>query len=628
MNGAEERAGSVAAQKQRIRERYKGIDADLLEVIPAIPPEDIFHGIEKKRVGVYARVSTDDPRQTSSYELQKNHYEDVVSRNPNWELVKIYADEGISGTSLQHRDAFIEMIADCKAHKLDMIITKTVARFARNVIDCIGYARELAAQNPPIGILFETENIYTLNSNSEMSLSFIATLAQEESHTKSEIMNASIEMRFRRGIFLTPPLLGYDNDDNGNLVINEEEAKTVRLIFFMYLYGFSTQKIAETLTELGRLTKLGNKKWSSSSILQILQNERYCGDVLARKTFTPNYLNHKSKKNRKDRNQYYHKNHHDAIISRDDFLAVQQMIYNAKYGNRGILPQLHVIEQGALQGYVPVNPRWSGFKAKDYQTASGSIYTDSPPTVDATLNVEVNTGDFDLRGYEVARGQYFSGSGRVTASFNIHDLKFSTECVRKFPDCTHVEMLVHPGKKMFSVRPAPKEARNSVQWAKVHDGVSIPRPISGTAFLPTLYALFDWNPAFKYRVTGCLQKKESESVLIFNTHDTEVFISATAISETESTSDTLSDSISPFTAGAKKDIVAFPADWATNFGESYYAQSFSPELSEFTNAPDWQSQSQGTPFKREDDLNVSSPSEIKENIDEIINDLRKEEQNE
>lgn len=584
--------------------------------------------MEKKRVGVYARVSTDDPRQTSSYELQKNHYEDVVSRNPNWELVKIYADEGISGTSLQHRDAFIEMIADCKAHKLDMIITKTVARFARNVLDCIGYARELAAMNPPIGILFETENIYTLNSNSEMSLSFIATLAQEESHTKSEIMNASIEMRFRRGIFLTPPLLGYDNDENGNLVINEEEAKTVRLIFFMYLYGFSTQKIAETLTELGRRTKPGNTKWSSSSILQILQNERYCGDVLARKTFTPNYLNHKSKKNRQDRNQYFHKNHHDAIISRDDFLAVQQLIYNAKYGNKGILPQLHVIEMGALQGYVPVNPRWSGFRANDYQIASGSIYTESEPTIDATRNIEVKTGDFDLRGYEVARGQYFSGAGRVTVSFNIREMKFSTECVRKFPNCTNVEMLVHPGKKMFSVRPASKDARNSVQWAKVHDGISIPRPISGTAFLPTLFALFDWNPAFKYKVTGYLLKNDTESVLIFNTHDTEVFISATAISDTENSSDTISEDIAPFTAGAKKDIVAFPADWATNFGENYYAQSFTPELSEFEATPDWQSQSQGTPFKRDDDLNVTSPDVIKENIEEIINNLRKEEQNE
>ena len=296
MKVAEEKAGSVAAQKEKIRERYKGIDSDMLDVIPAIPPEDFYHTQVTKRVGVYARVSTDDPRQTSSYELQKNHYEDVVKRHDNWVLVKIYADEGISGTSLQHRDAFLEMIADCKDGKLDMIITKTVARFARNVLDCIGYARELAAMQPPIGIFFETENIYTLNSNSEMSLSFIATLAQEESHTKSEIMNASIEMRFRRGIFLTPPLLGYDNDEDGNLVINEEEAKTVRLIFFMYLYGYSSQKIANTLTELGRRTKLGNTKWSSSSVLQILQNERCCGDVLARKTFTPNYLNHKSKK--------------------------------------------------------------------------------------------------------------------------------------------------------------------------------------------------------------------------------------------------------------------------------------------------------------------------------------------
>lgn len=281
-----------------------------------------------------------------------------------------------------------------------------------------------------------------------------------------------------------------------------------------------------------------------------------------------------------------------------------------------------------MQGYVPVNPRWSGFKAADYQTASGSIYVDTPSTVDATLNVEAKTGDFDLRGFEVARGQYFSGSGRVTVSFNIRELKFSTECVRKLPNYTNVEMLVHPGKKMFSIRPASKDARNSVQWAKIHDGVSIPRPVSGTAFLPTLFTLFDWNPAFKYRVTGYLQKNDTESVLIFNTHDTEVFISATAISDVENNSESLSDDISSFTAGAKKDIVAFPADWATNFGESYYAQSFSPELSEFTDTPDWQSQSQGTPFKREEDLNVSSPSTIKENIDEIMNDLRKEEQNE
>ena len=127
-------------------------------------------------------------------------------------------------------------------------------------------------------------------------------------------MNASIEMRFKRGIFLTPVLLGYDKDENGNLVINEEEAKTVRLIFFSYLYGYSAQKIADALTELERLTKRGNETWSAGSVLQILSNERYCGDVLARKTYTPNYLNHKSKKNKHDRNQYRQKDHHEAII--------------------------------------------------------------------------------------------------------------------------------------------------------------------------------------------------------------------------------------------------------------------------------------------------------------------------
>ena len=197
----------------------------------------------------------------------------------------------------------------------------------------------------------------------------MATLAQEESHTKSEIMNASIEMRFRRGIFLTPTLLGYDHDEDGNLVINEAEAKIVRLIFMMYLNGCTCQEIADTLTELECETKKGNTVWSPGSILQILQNERHCGDVLARKTYTPNYLNHKSKKNMQNRPQYRKRNHHEAIVSRDDFIAVQRLISNAKYGNKGILPELKVLPDGVLKGFVSINPRWAGFKEDDYINA-------------------------------------------------------------------------------------------------------------------------------------------------------------------------------------------------------------------------------------------------------------------
>ena len=206
------------------------------------------------------------------------------------------------------------------------------------MLDCIGQVRKLRALPNPVGVFFETENIYTLNSNSEMSLSFISTLAQEESHTKSEIMNASIEMRFSRGIFLTPELLGYDKDEDGNLVINEDEAQTVRLIFFLYLYGYNCNQIAEILMNLGRRTKPGNYKWSASTVMSVLQNERHCGDVKARKTYTPNYLDHKSKPNKQNRNQYYRRDHHEPIINRDDFITVQRLLTNLLFRHRGCCP--------------------------------------------------------------------------------------------------------------------------------------------------------------------------------------------------------------------------------------------------------------------------------------------------
>ena len=352
--------------KHKIRQRYKGIDQEKLEVIPAIEEKDIFEDDSDKNVGVYARVSTDDPRQTSSFELQRNHYTDLIDRRPGWHLYKIYADEGISGTSLKHRDAFLEMIEDCKNHKIDLIVTKSVSRFARNIYDCIGYVRMLADLKPPVGVLFETENIYTLKEGSEMALSFIATLAQEESHSKSNSMNLSYEMRFSRGIFMIPELLGYDKGEDGNLIINEDEALTVRLIFFMFLYGYTVQQIAETLTKLKRVTKRGNYKWTTSSILGILQNERHCGDVIAHKTWTPNYLNHKSVKNEGKRTKYIDRDRHEGIISRDDFFAAQQLISYSHRGRTGMLPQIHVVDEGALRGFVIINPRWAGFTAEEY----------------------------------------------------------------------------------------------------------------------------------------------------------------------------------------------------------------------------------------------------------------------
>ena len=157
MKDAEFYGSSTDIKKMKIRTRYQGIDPELLEVIPAKPTEDLYDDNIYRRVAVYVRVSTDDPRQTSSYELQKNYYEDYVSRHPNWELIHIYADEGISGTSLRHRDSFKQMIDDCAKGRIDMIITKSVSRFARNIVDCIGIVNKLKQQTPSVGVLFENE---------------------------------------------------------------------------------------------------------------------------------------------------------------------------------------------------------------------------------------------------------------------------------------------------------------------------------------------------------------------------------------------------------------------------------------------------------------------------------------
>lgn len=616
MNENEHKAGSVADQKNKIRERYKGVSLDELDVIPALPQEDIFAVENEQRVAVYARVSTDDPRQTSSYELQKNHYHDVISKSPNWKLVQIYADEGISGTSLQHRDQFKLMIEDCKQGKIDLIVTKSVSRFARNVVDCIGYVRELLALPHPVGVFFETERLNTFDPKSEMVLSFMATLAQEESHTKSEIMNASIEMRFRRGIFLTPILLGYDHDEDGNLVINEEEAKIVKLIFMMYLNGCTCQEIADTLTELGCMTKKGNTVWSPGSILQILQNERHCGDVLAHKTYTPNYLNHKSKKNMQNRPQYRKRNHHEAIISRDDFIAVQRLISNAKYGNKGLLPELKVIPEGVLKGFVSINPRWAGFKEDDYINASASVYNGTEQTSASSAPVEVQSGDFDLRGYEIARSQFFDSTDRITVTFSQGDIRFSCPAVRRL-ESTLVELLMHPQKRILAVRTAGKECRNAMQWSKKKSGVSFPRGISGTAFLPTMYSLLGWKDDCRYRITGIKRGKGNDAILLFNLTEPEIFIPNDTVSSLPE-SDT---SVKPFTDSNRRNVRAYPPDWADTFGSNYYSHAQAQELAGFGKGmePDI---THASVIYKDNDIQVTSKDDIERNIEQIMSDMK------
>lgn len=507
-------------QKSKIRERYKGADISKAEIIPARKQADLFDDVEH-RVAVYVRVSTNNLQQTSSYELQKNYYEDMISRHSNWTPAGIYADEGISGTSLKHRDAFNKMIADCENGKIDLIITKSVSRFARNIVDCITTVKKLKKLRVPVGVYFETDGIFSLNGEHEQRLNFMSTIAQEESHIKSSIMNASIDMRFSHGILLTPVLLGYDHDDNGKLVINESEARTVRLIFFMYLYGYTCEQIASELEKLCRQTKKGGSRWTAGGVLSILRNERHCGDVLAHKTFTPDYCDHKSKKNRGDRTQYRWKDDHEAIITRSDFLAVQQLIDNSKYKNTDILPKLRVITDGALRGFVQINPRWSGFKGEDYNSISESVLPEGEQTPEQT---EAKPGDFDFRGYEISCAQLFNTLDKISVTFTAERFKFSAGAIRRLKDCRNVEMLICPRMKLFAVRKCGEDQKNSVLWNSVdNNGKIVPRTVGGKAFLKTLFELSDWNTDYKYRARGVRLSKGGECVLIFDLKKPEIF---------------------------------------------------------------------------------------------------------
>ncbi len=605
-------------EKEKVRKRMRvEIDPENYEYIPAKKPIDYYDNDVPQRVAIYVRVSTDDIRQTTSYELQKKYYEDFVRRHPNWTLVKIYADEGISGTSLKHRDAFNEMIDHCRAGQIDLIVTKSVSRFARNVMITIGMARELAQLKSPVGIFFESEAIFSLNDDSQMALTFQATMAEEESHTRSRSMETSLRMRLDNGIPLTPKLLGYTHDVDGNLIINPEEAKTVKLAFYMYLYGYTTQQIADTLIALERRSYLGNIKWTSSGVVQILRNERHCGDVLTRKTFTQDYRSHRQLKNRGDRPQSHYFNHHEGIVRRDDFIAVQRMLDNAKYGNRSILPELRVIESGILKGFVSINPRWAGFKEKEYYQASQSVYLtteEEAAAVASVQQIQLSAGDFDLRGFEVARSEFFDSQNRPYISFSEKQVKFSTACVKKFDTRTVIELLINPVEKKFAIRPTDKANKNGVVFSHISGGKPSPKPISTAAFRSTVYSLMGWNQEYKYRILGTLYEQGSELAYIFDAADSEVFFRSNAypVSEIKASVDS-SVSIQPFLPSGKR-IRAVPQEWTNSFGKPFYVHEMTLSALAEQNEQDWKLRMEGQLFETGKKIDVTPFAELKQFI--------------
>ena len=276
-----------------------------------------------KNVGAYCRVSTDTEEQQGSYNSQVNYYTEKIKSTPGWRFVKVYGDEGISGTNADNRPGFQEMMQDCENGKLDLIITKSISRFSRNVTVTLEVARKL--RDKDIGIFFEKENLNTLHYTSESLLAIFSSLAQAESESMSENIKMGREFKYKNGecCYNMGKVFGFNQDSDGVVTINEEQAVVVKHMYEGYLNGMSIGGIIKDLQERKIPTPTGKEKWSPGTVERILSSEKYKGDFLTRKTFTVDPISKKKKKNTGQVSQYLITNHHPAIIEPEMFDMVQ-----------------------------------------------------------------------------------------------------------------------------------------------------------------------------------------------------------------------------------------------------------------------------------------------------------------
>lgn len=321
------------------------------------------------KVASYCRVSTDRDDQANSFESQQRYFKEYIDRQPDWELYQVYADEGITGTSTKKRAAFNRMIADAHQGKFQLILTKEVSRFSRNILDTITYTRELKVLG--VGVLFMNDGISTLEPDAELRLSIMGSIAQEESRKTSTRVKWGQTRRMEQGVVFGRSLLGYDVKD-GHLSVNPEGAEIVRLIFYKYgVEKKGTTVIARELREAGYRTHSGNVKWSPGHIVKILKNEKYVGDLVQKKTITPDYLSHAKKYNHGEEELVIIRDHHEPIIDRELWDIVQREL--KKRNRNGELGAGHS-NRYVFSGKIKCGECGSSFVSRKKSRKDGSLY--------------------------------------------------------------------------------------------------------------------------------------------------------------------------------------------------------------------------------------------------------------
>ena len=351
---------------------------------------------------------------------------------------------------------------------------------------------------------------------------------------------------------------------------------------------------------------------SYTQILGILQNERHCGDVIAHKTWTPDFLTHTSIKNDGKKPKYIKRDHHESIISRDDFIAAQQLISYSDRGRTGMLPQIHVIDKGALRGFVIINPRWAGFTADDYLTSVESIVPTFKAEAVADRTITPEIGSIDLRGFEIVRGQFFGANASCQVCLTTERFRFNSLCLQKLNDTRLVEFLFDPIRKLLVVRPSNKGNRNAIEWLYFDGQKCHPRKALGRAFLPVIFEIMGWNEAWPYYIRGECMGNGKDAILVFDLKDAEGIVRQKKHAEDEFMLEEIPQppEIPPHTK-------AMPQEWLSSFGSDYYTPSaIAPQ------GRKWNVQAEGKPVPRNDPFQATSEAELAEGISTLIETMK------
>lgn len=479
------------------------------------------------RTAAYCRVSTESKEQETSFNSQVTHYTDKIGSNPDWTLVGIYADPAVSGTSRRNRTQFDEMLYDCIHGKIDQIITKSMSRFARNQLDCLAVIRLLKGLHPPVSVIFEDDKIDSTDLSTEVVMTIFSMLAEQESAKKSDNVKWGFDRRREQGHYLTPVknLLGYDktqafHKDDREMIIVEDEAKTVRCIFTMFLIGYKLSEIAHQLTLAGVSTSKGNTIWNTGSVLGILKNERYAGDVRTNKTYRENYRIHRTVRNKGEHEYIYETDHHPAIVSHAEYEMAQKLIASHRYGYDPYVTGaycLRVIGGGLFKGFIPINIHWAGSDLSEYMELARRAEQDQ-------------TSELRMKkvrcfpGFEVVRPEDVAHGNKPSLRITPRTLAFNSACLSLADDgaSDYIEFLLNPLEKLIAVRFTEEQMPGAVRWRKVVDGKKVAVAIGCACFTELLYQLMQWPKLWNTTVLGQPFFKNGEMVLLFGLENYEI----------------------------------------------------------------------------------------------------------